>query len=176
MCADSILAAMRRASLFNKFTAPRCARCARSYHLSIIDRANRSVRRRSCLNSAHLLRPICLNRTEGCFNICTYSLQRRARIWNSTSHCIEVVDHMLMADVAYLNASAFERIGICFPLFAQYVETCGVDMGGRPERLGPATARHVGSIASCTAWAAIHAVAAQASSTAAGNGCSGASR
>ena len=42
-----------------------------------------------------------------------------------------MMNHMLMADVAYLNASAFERIGICFPLFAQYVETCGVDMGGR---------------------------------------------
>ena len=45
-----------------------------------------------------------------------------------------MMNHMLMADVAYLNASAFERISICFPLFAQYVETCGVDMGGRQSR------------------------------------------
>ena len=30
-----------------------------------------------------------------------------------------MMNHMLMADVAYLNAGAFERIGICFPLFAE---------------------------------------------------------
>ena len=62
---------------------------------------------------------ISLNRTEGCFNVGTHSLQCRARIWNSTSHGIEMMDHMLMADVMYLDISAFERIGICFPLVAQ---------------------------------------------------------
>jgi hypothetical protein len=38
---------------------------------------------------------------------------------NSTTHSIEVMDHMLMANVMYLNTCAYERIGICFPLVAQ---------------------------------------------------------
>jgi hypothetical protein len=56
---------------------------------------------------------------------------------------------MLMADVAHLNASAFKRIGICFPLFAQYVETCGVDMGGRqPGKAGARSGDKRGSFMS----------------------------
>jgi hypothetical protein len=53
---------------------------------------------------------------------------------NSTSHRIEMMDHVLMADVMDLDASAFERVSICLPFVAQEVETCGVDMGGRQSR------------------------------------------
>ena len=38
---------------------------------------------------------------------------------NSTSHGIEMMNYMLMADVTYLDASMFKCIGICFPLVAQ---------------------------------------------------------
>jgi GST-like protein len=46
-------------------------------------------------------------------------------------HRIKTMNHMLMADVTQLDASAFERIGICLTFVAQYVVTGGVDMGGR---------------------------------------------
>ena len=42
----ALSAAMRRASLLYRFTAPRCACGARSYHLLIIDRASSSARSR----------------------------------------------------------------------------------------------------------------------------------
>ena len=60
-----------------------------------------------------------LSRHESCFNVSAHSLECRARIWNSTTHRIEMMNHMLMADVMYLDASAFERTGICLPLVAQ---------------------------------------------------------
>jgi hypothetical protein len=46
-----------------------------------------------------------------------------------------MMNHMLMADVTYLDASTLERTGICLPLVAQQVETRGVAVG-IPERSG----------------------------------------
>ena len=51
-----------------------------------------------------------------------------------TGHGVEMMNHMLMADVMDLHASALKRVGICFSLVAQEVETRGVDMGGGQSR------------------------------------------
>jgi hypothetical protein len=54
-----------------------------------------------------------------------------------------MMNHMLMADVVYPNASALKRFGICFSLVAQYVER--VDPTGKT-----LDALKAGGIASCT--------------------------
>src|SRR5262249_45057261 len=67
---------------------------------------------------------------QGCFNVGTHSLQCSARIWNSTRHSIEMVNHVLMADVLNVDPGPLKRVGVRLPLVTQYVETRGVDMCG----------------------------------------------
>jgi hypothetical protein len=71
----------------------------------------------------HLSAGLRHSRSERRLNVGPDNLQGCARVRNSAGHGVEMMDHMLVADVFYLDASASQCVSVRLPLVAQYVET-----------------------------------------------------